>query len=210
MLEYRIQKALLSGSQSPAGIFLLHGYGSHADDLFSFAPYLPKNHTIIALQAPLNFAPYSYAWYPLQTDKKGNITSSIEEAWQAVQLIIENIKELIKIHDLNAEDISLLGFSQGAILSWAIAYQQAIKIRRIMALSGLVHESINTQQPPEFLAYASHGVQDPVIPILSARESIIPLSEKYTTISYNEFNDGHTVSRENFQQLLEWIEKTNL
>ncbi len=42
MLEYRIQKALLSGSQSPAGIFLLHGYGSHADDLFSFAPYLPK------------------------------------------------------------------------------------------------------------------------------------------------------------------------
>ena len=79
-----------------------------------------------------------------------------------------------------------------------------------MALSGLVHESINTQQPPEFVAYASHGVQDPVIPILSARESIIPLSEKYTTISYNEFNDGHTVSRKNFQQLLEWIEKTNL
>lgn len=210
MLEYRIQNASSSGQQPSSAIILLHGYGSHADDLFSFAPYLPKNHTIIALQAPLNLGPNSYAWYPLQADKNGNITSSIEAAWGAVQLIIETLDELKKIHHLNTKDISLLGFSQGAILSWAIAYHHVDKIRRVMALSGLVHESVNTGAPPRFLAYASHGVQDPVIPISAARESIIPLSEKHTNISYNEFDMGHGVSQENFQQLLEWIDQTNL
>ena len=210
MLEYRIQDASKSGQQPPAGIFLLHGYGSHADDLFSFAPYLPKTHTIIALQAPLNIGPNSHAWYPLQTTENGTITSSIDEAWAAVQLIIDTIEELTEMHNLNANDISLLGFSQGAILSWAIAYHHAKKIRRIIALSGLVHESINTDNPPEFIAYASHGTQDPIIPISAARESIRPLAKKYSTISYHEFNEGHNISPENFQQFLEWIDRTNL
>ena len=68
MLEYRIQNATQSDKQTTPTIILIHGYGSHADDLFSFAPYLPNNHTIIAIQAPLSLGLNSYAWYPLQMD----------------------------------------------------------------------------------------------------------------------------------------------
>ena len=68
MLEYRIQNASASEKATSPAIILIHGYGSHADDLFSFAPYLPKDHTVIAIQAPLTIGPNSYAWYPLQMD----------------------------------------------------------------------------------------------------------------------------------------------
>ena len=52
MLKYRIRKGDNKLTQSSA-IFLIHGYGSNCDDLFSFAPYLPKNLTIIALELSL-------------------------------------------------------------------------------------------------------------------------------------------------------------
>ena len=53
-----------------------------------------------------------------------------------------------------------MGFSQGSILSWALAYSRANKVRRIVALSGFVHESVDTSSKPTFLAYAAHGKTD--------------------------------------------------
>lgn len=209
MLEYRIRQGINTLEKSPV-IFLIHGYGSHADDLFSFAPYLPKSHTIIALQAPLNLSPGGYAWYPLYPNEDGTFTSELEAAWSAVDLLNENINLLIKKYDLNSIDISLLGFSQGSILSWALAFSTPKKIRRIVALSGLVHESVDTSQPPTFLAYAAHGISDVVIPVEKARATILPFSEKYTEIEYHEFPEGHSVSQENFTRLLGWLEKTEL
>jgi len=210
MLEYRIRNATSSQNKVSAALILIHGYGSYADDLFSFAPYLPKECTVIALQAPLSLGPNSYAWYPLQMNPSGELTSEVEAAWSAVQLIVDTIDELIYKHSLDPQDVSLLGFSQGAILSWAIAYHHSDKIRRIVALSGMVHESINTSAPPNFIAYASHGIQDQVIPISQARNTILPLSTQHDAISYQEFEDGHNVSQENSSQFLQWLETTAL
>jgi phospholipase/carboxylesterase len=209
MLEYRIRKGTNTIEKSPV-IFLIHGYGSHADDLFSFAPYLPQTHTVIALQAPLVIAPGSYAWYPLYPKEDGTFTSELEAAWSAVDILTENIDLLVEKYGVNPIDISILGFSQGAILSWALAFSKPKKIRRIVALSGMVHESVDTSQPPTFLAYAAHGISDVVIPVEKARTTILPLSEKYNEIEYHEFPEGHSVSQENFTRLLGWLEKTEL
>ena len=54
MLNYIIRKAK-SIENSPT-IVLIHGYGSNAEDLFSFEPYLPDNYNIIAIQAPLTLS----------------------------------------------------------------------------------------------------------------------------------------------------------
>jgi len=210
MLEYRIHNAASSDLETTPSIILIHGYGSHSGDLFSFAPYLPKNHTIIAIQGPLNLSPNSYAWYSLQMDFSGAVTSNLKDFWDAVQLIVDTIFELVKIHKLDLADISLLGFSQGAILSWAIAYKNSEIIRRIVALSGMIHESVDTSKAPKFIAYASHGVSDQVIPISQPRNTIVHLSEQYDAISYNEYNEGHNISQENFSQIVNWLKKTNL
>lgn len=209
MLDYQIRSAEGKAEKNPT-IILIHGYGSNAEDLFSFAPYLPKSHTIIALQAPLSMGQGSYAWYTLGMDETGTVTSDVDQAWKVVDLLLENIEVLSEEHALDLDDISLFGFSQGAILSWALAFKYPEKVRRIIALSGLIHESVPMQKKPEFLAYAAHGTEDTVIRIDQAREYILPLSQKYDEIEYHEFNDGHTVSQENFTALMKWIDKTNL
>lgn len=209
MLDYQIRSAEGKAEKNPT-IILIHGYGSNAEDLFSFAPYLPKSHTIIALQAPLSMEQGSYAWYPLGMDETGTVTSDVDQAWKVVDLLVENIEALSEKHALDPDDISLFGFSQGAILSWALAFKYPEKVRRIIALSGLIHESVPMEKKPEFLAYAAHGKEDTVIRIDQAREYLLPLSQKYDEIEYHEFNDGHTVSQENFTALMKWIDKTNL
>ena len=209
MLDYQIRSAQGKAEKNPT-IILIHGYGSNAEDLFSFAPYLPKSHTIIALQAPLSMGYRSYAWYPLGMNQTGTVTSDVDQAWKVVDLLLENIEALSEEHALDPDDISLFGFSQGAILSWALAFKYPEKVRRIIALSGLIHESVPMEKKPEFLAYAAHGIEDTVIRIDQAREYILPLSQKYEEIEYHEFNDGHTVSHKNFTTLMEWIIKTNL
>ena len=54
MLNYIIRKAK-SIEKCPT-IVLIHGYGSNAEDLFSFKPYLPENYNIISIQAPLTLS----------------------------------------------------------------------------------------------------------------------------------------------------------
>ena len=209
MLEYKIRPGSGNFKKKPA-IFLLHGYGSNMDDLFSFAPHLPTSHNIIAFQAPLSLGFGSYGWYPIGIDNKGAITSELDAAWSAVDNIIKNIDLLSERYDLDSEDLSILGFSQGAILSWALGFYKPNKIRRIMPISGLLHESVNTENKPTFIAYATHGIEDNIIPIQKAREFIVPISNNNPDIHYKEFKDGHTISQENFSELLKWIEKTNL
>ena len=208
MLNYIIRKAK-SIENSPT-IVLIHGYGSNAEDLFSFKPYLPDNYNIIAIQAPLTLSYNSYAWYPLYPKNDGTFDSKPDEAWGAVNLLEKNLDHLVDKYKLNKKDICLLGFSQGSILSWALAYSRANKVRRIVALSGFVHESVDTSSKPTFLAYAAHGKTDMIIPISKARNSILQLSKKYSQIEFYEFPEGHTVSQENMNLFLKWLKKTDL
>ena len=209
MLKYRIRKGDNKLTQSSA-IFLIHGYGSNCDDLFSFAPYLPKNLTIIALEAPLLLAQGSYAWYHLYPGQNGALKSDLNEAQRSLELITNDIKQLIQKYNINKMDVSVLGFSQGAILSWALAYSKSEIVRRVIALSGYIHESIDTSDPPKFVGYATHGITDEIIPIKMARDSVFPISQKHSAIEYHEFNDGHNVSQENFTKMLIWLERTKL
>ena len=209
MLKYRIRKGDNKLKQNPA-IFLIHGYGSNCDDLFSFAPYFPKNLTTIALEAPLSLAQGSYAWYHLYPEPNGALKSDLNEAQRSLELITNNIKQLIEKYNINKIDVSVLGFSQGAILSWALAYSKSEIVRRVIALSGYIHESIDTSDPPKFIGYATHGISDEIIPIKMARDSVFPISQKHSAIEYHEFSDGHNVSQENFTKMLIWLERTKL
>jgi len=209
---YRIREAV-NPKERPPAIFLLHGYGSHADDLFSFAPYLPDSHTIIALQAPLSLPFGGFAWYSINIDVTSGKWSDDDEARKAIEFLLATIPNLCQKHHLDTQDITLFGFSQGAILSWAIALDHPHLVRRVVALSGYVNWDIvatsmeTIQEVPTI--YATHGTEDAIIPIDWARNSIVPLTQKNNTIVFHEFPDAHTVSQENFTKLLEWIESTN-
>ena len=208
-LNYKIQKASQYPDKSGV-VFLIHGYGSNSDDLFSFKNYLPKNLSIISLEAPIQIEMGGFAWYSINYNQDFKKWSNNEEAISSIKQIYQTINILLKKYNLNDNDISLLGFSQGAILSWAIGFNYPCFIRRVIALSGYINEELINNYNITFKAFSSHGVIDPIIPIDWARATIKKhINKENDNFIFNEYNDGHTVTENNLLDFLNWINKTS-
>ena len=208
VLEYLHQVPSEESSNRPV-LFLIHGYGSHEGDLFSFARYLPKTYHIIALRAPLVLSEGSYAWYTITFDEAMNKWSNDEEGIQSRDLIQHNVKYHLDRINSTREQVDFLGFSQGAILSWALGLTYPKMIDKIMALSGFFNPKLisdNEDSKAALNCFSSHGIIDPVIPISHTREGIDLLREHGVSVTYKEYDAPHTISPDNFKDLMEWLQ----
>ena len=207
-LKY-LYKPAKSGINQPRLLLLLHGYGSNEADLFSFAPELPDDFFIVSVQAPRMIQYGGYAWYDINfmDAKKFNNT---EQAKESVDLIRKFKDECIEKFDLNRDEVWLGGFSQGAILSYALTLQNPENIKRVLCLSGYPSPDIigdNFQKSYEGLAFfVSHGVEDSVIPVEWARNGEILLNQLGIENVYKEYRTGHGLVPQNFYDMLEWID----
>jgi phospholipase/carboxylesterase len=207
VLDYRVRRPLNEGDSSPV-LFLLHGYGSHEEDLFSFANYLPEEYLIISLRAPLNLSFGGYAWYSIHFNEQQDKWSDDDEAKKAQEIILYNIDYHLEQFKLKGQKVSLLGFSQGAILSWAVGLSHPEKIDKIIALSGYLNEDIFVYAKEgidQLRIFSSHGTQDPTLPIEWARKGIGLLEKKEISLAYKEYPQGHGINQDNFNDLLSWL-----
>jgi len=109
ILDYRVRKPMIMAS-NPSVLFLLHGYGSHEEDLFSFANYLPDDYLVISLRAPISLDFGGFAWYSIHFDQDQKKWSDDGEAIAAQKIILHNIDFHLKQFSLGDKKVSLLGF----------------------------------------------------------------------------------------------------
>lgn len=211
-LEHNVRFAETS-TEKPPVIIMLHGFGSDENDLFSFATELPKKYTIISLRAPIPMQPYGNAWYNIYFDNANEKFSDDEQAIASRDLVVKCIDEIISTYQVSEENLTLLGFSQGTILSFAVALSYPEKVQRVIGLSGYVNEGIlkagyERNDFSNLKVYTSHGNADQVIPISWARKTKPFLAHLNIPCSYSEFSVGHGVAPQNFYEFKEWLEKT--
>ena len=208
-LEYLIREPKIKLDKNPL-LVLLHGYGSNEEDLFSFATELPEEYYIISARAPYNMQYGSYAWYAINFDADENKFSDLDQARESRDLIAGFIDELIANYPIDETNVSLLGFSQGAILSYAIALSHPEKIKNVIALSGYANEEImeDNYQNNDFSnlrIFHSHGTVDQVIPIDWARKTSPFLKNLNINATYKEYPVGHGVAPQNFYDFKTWL-----
>ncbi|MDO4229520.1 MAG: alpha/beta hydrolase-fold protein [Capnocytophaga sp.] len=211
-LNYVIREPLIKIKRSPV-IFMLHGYGSNEEDLFSFAEELPEEYTIISVRAPYKLTEFGYAWYAINFDAEQNKWSNHLQAEESRDLLVNFIDEACKLYNLDTKNITLLGFSQGSILSMAIAISYPRKVRRVIALSGylnteILKENYRKENHSALHFYVSHGTSDQVIPIEWARKTPDFLRNLGIDYKYEEFPIGHGVSPQNFYSFRNWLLNT--
>lgn len=194
-------------------LLLLHGYGSNEEDLFSFAAQLPDEYFIISARAPYALPPYGNAWYAINFDADMNKFSDDVQAIASRDLISKFVDELVEAYPVDKEKVTLIGFSQGAILSYSVALTFPEKIHRVAALSGYFNmdiieknHTVNNLLKLEF--FISHGSADQVIPVEWARKAPELLKTLGLSAEYHEYPVGHGVAPQNFYDLLAWINKT--
>ena len=210
-LDYLVREPKIS-IKNPPLLILLHGYGSNEHDLFSFADELPDELLIISAKAPLKLMADSYAWYTIHLDNIEGKFSDIPEAIKARDMIANFIDGIKEKYQVNSNKTFLLGFSQGTILSYAVALNYPEKVQHVIALSGYINdellpETFEAENYKNLDFFISHGTVDQVLPLEWAQNAPPFLDNLNIKNSYKEYPVGHGVAPQNFYDLKKWIQE---
>ncbi|HJF31753.1 MAG TPA: esterase [Sporosarcina psychrophila] len=195
-----------TAGKQPA-IFLLHGMGSNEEDLPQLVREFKDSHHIFSLRGPIVFDP-GYAFFTIEEEGKP-IRVVFDEVLTYIQAFIH---EAIAEFELDEERIYVLGFSQGAVLAQSLALTMGSVIRGVVALSGYIPDFVKTdyrkQSVDHLNIFISHGEYDYIIPPQWGVESKEYLESLGVNVTFKTYNDGHGVTPENHQNLVEFLRQS--
>lgn len=205
-LTYLVKEPVTKTDDAPL-LIMLHGYGSNAQDLFGLSGYMPAKYRVLSVQAPITISQGSYAWYHLDMSG-GKPKYSFAEAEKSRKQIAQFIDEA-KVK-YKSKQVHLLGFSQGAIMSYSVAFIQPEKVKSIVALSGRVLQEVSSavktnNQLQQLNVFIGHGKNDNVLPISYGKEALDICTSLNVKLSYNEYNMAHEINQQELNDIVLWL-----
>ena len=171
------RKGPVSGDTRSCVVFL-HGYGANGADLLGLADplgeHLPDT-LFVAPDAPEDCAgaPFGFQWFPIPWIDG----SSEEESMQGMQRAVDDLNAFLDAlmvdEDLLPEQVALVGFSQGTMMSLHVGPRREDALAGIVGFSGrllqpdLLEDEVQSR-PPVLLV---HGDRDDVVPVESLPEA---------------------------------------
>ncbi|MEO6457259.1 MAG: alpha/beta fold hydrolase, partial [Chloroflexia bacterium] len=150
--------------QRSPGLLLLHGRGADEYDLMGLEEGLDPRLTIVSARAP-NSLGGGFTWYDLyrlgEPDAR-TVQSSLEKLRRFVESMVDAYR-------IDPKRLYLMGFSQGALMSAALALVVPEKVRGVIMHSGYVPTDAVPESNPTGLQgkpfFVAHGKYDDVIPV---------------------------------------------
>lgn len=215
-LVHQVLYAKNPTSAKPPLLLMLHGYGSHENDLFSMAPMLHEKCTVVSLRAPLTLPWGGFAWYEIDFNNLSTgRMSNVEQAKESVKKIRNIIPEIHEAYGTDSDNVWLAGFSQGSILSYALSLGYPQEFQKVLAVSGyvlkeMVPDKYKASEVQHLDFFVTHGTQDDVIPVEWARQSVKMLEQLKLTHQYREYPIGHGISPECFEDMKLWMKERGM
>lgn len=198
-----------NSEEKPPLLLLLHGYGANEDDLFSLAPYLDERFLIVSVRAPVRLGPMSYAWFNLGFTPEG-IVINPDEIETARQTLRKFIDEVTAHYHADRKAVYLMGFSQGAMMSLAVALTFPGAAAAVVAMSGrLLPQTAEQIRDTDALiglpVFVAHGTRDPLLPVGHGRDICTRLEALPVELIYHEYDMAHEVSPEELRDVTRWL-----
>ncbi|OCA76604.1 phospholipase [Chryseobacterium contaminans] len=210
-LDYIVREPENITSTTPI-LFMLHGYGSNEQDLFSFRETLPKDWIIISFRAPKDTQFEGYSWFDINFNDPENYID-IPQAKESLNAVLESILKIVNNYGLTESKIHLCGFSQGGILCYALALKYPELFTNIACLSSYAEEKIldgivkDKKKLEKLRFFVSHGTDDAVIPIDWGRKAAELLYDLNCYFTFREYMSGHGVNQKNYMDLMDFFSK---
>jgi phospholipase/carboxylesterase len=192
-------------------LVLFHGVGSNESDLLEIAPLLSEDRLIISMRAPLTMAPNSYAWFHVQFAERGPV-HNWNEAKVSLSLIEDALRDLSKKTGIPFAEISVFGFSQGAIMILGLALTSELGLENYIASSGRTLPEFAEESRKNPLndfqlrrVFVTHGIEDSRLPIQLGRQTEKILRDTALKLVYKEYHSGHEISPELLADAKEWL-----
>lgn len=202
-----------SGGPAKQLVILLHGVGADGDDLIGLAPLLSQvlpDAAFVSPNAPepCDMAPSGYQWFSLQDRSAESIEAGVRAAAPVVDLFIDAQCESL---DLAPNNVALLGFSQGCMMSLFVGLRRSATLAAILGYSGrlvaagkLADEIVS--RPPVLLV---HGEADPVVPYQSLAEAQAGLESAEVEVqAVSRPGLGHGIDEEGLRQGVALLQRT--
>ena len=187
----------------PPLLVLLHGFGANEQDLLPIAARLDPRLAVASPRGPYQIRSGSYSWV------NGN---TADELGSARRMILACIDQVADSQGADRSRVYLAGFSQGAMLTLAIALTEPEKIAGAAVLSGRLVAAVRDNHAENerlrgFPILVTHGTEDRQIPIRSAHDIRQALKPLGVAVDYHEFESGHYLSDINVDVLNQWLKR---
>ncbi|UCA59579.1 phospholipase [Chryseobacterium rhizoplanae] len=210
-LDYIVREPENITSSTPI-LFMLHGYGSNEQDLFSFRETLPKDWIIISFRAPRDTQFEGYSWFDINFNDPENYID-VPQAKESLNAVLESILKIVNNYGLTESKVHLCGFSQGGILCYALALKYPELFTYVACLSAYTEEKIldgivrDKKKLEKLRFFVSHGTDDAVIPIDWGRKAAELLYDLNCYFTFREYMSGHGVNQKNYMDLMDFFSK---
>ena len=183
----------LSKSKPRQAIVLCHGYGGDGRDISVLANtwqrFLPEC-IFLCPNAPeiCVVNPQGYQWFDLTSEKEEVI---LEKSLIAEEKLNIFLNQVLDNFQLDTNNLALVGFSQGCMISIQIALKKKKQINCLVGYSGKVvnqkHLSDNINSKPKM--FLMHGANDTIVSptyLLEAKEYLVKHGLKIKTKMFKD------------------------
>jgi phospholipase/carboxylesterase len=231
MLKMELKTELITSgdwvfrAQAPEGdgphpvLLLLHGWTGDEDVMWVFASRLPKHYLMIAPRGRNTSRMGGYGWYPDERrdwPEAKDFYRSVDELMEFIDRLPDAAREKLSsggdqehawraISKGDYSKLSLVGFSQGAALSYIFSLKNSDRVAAIAGLAGFLPENTESLAENRPLAgkeiFVTHGSQDDIVPVQRARNAVELLERAGARVTYCEEDVGHKLSAPCFNAL---------
>lgn len=194
-------------------VIFLHGYGSNEADLFGIKDGLPASYTYLSVRAPQTLEEGSYQWF--HRKGQGAYDGDRDDLRSSATLIGDFIAKAASKYHTTADKVFLVGFSQGAIMSYEVALRQPSVVGGIAALSGKLLPVLRSQLKPDpalgsLAIFIGHGTDDQRLPFTDGSEADSLLRKLGLAPQFHAYLGlGHSISEGEISDLNAWLLRIN-
>jgi phospholipase/carboxylesterase len=204
-LAWRLRPA---AGEPEGALVLFHGRGADENDLLPLLDVLDPEQRLVAAtpRGPLSLPPGGAHWYVVREigfpDKQTFETS--------YRLAVEWLAAFAEEVGVPAERTVLGGFSQGAVMSYALGLGRGRpRPAALVALSGFIPMVDGFEldlSPPLPPVAIGHGTYDPVISVEWSRRAKRLLEDAGADVLYREYPLPHAIDPRYLSELASWLD----
>lgn len=162
-----------SGGQPKQFVVILHGYGADGENLIDLGHYWSEVMPEAEFIAPNGIEPceigIGYQWFGLKDYTPFNIRAGLD---RVTPLVAKWIKAELQARSLPLEALSLVGFSQGTMLSLDLMFHLH-GVKNVLGYSGAFYPPVaKTLADPKPNVMLIHGDMDMVVPYMAFNEAL--------------------------------------
>ena len=212
-LEHEYVPPQADTDDAAPAVVVLHGRGADERDLLPVADHLPDALATVSLRAPEPLMG-GYTWYGIDMPD-GDLHRSQPEAEgfrRSLDAVSECLDAAIDGYGLDPDRIGLLGFSQGAIMTFSLLLEGPDRFRWASGHHGYlaaVHEDL----APDGLAgkpvFVGAGTADQMIPASRGEDAAARLRELGCDVTYESYPVGHGIGQDELHDLVAFVESNH-